>query len=137
MLKRHDELAPCGVYCGACPSFGKTCLGCASESREQKRTSKWTCGIRRCCYDAKKLDYCIECDEFPCRTYRAKLLKSHVGDPRFRYRHEIPRIFPKLLKDGVEEFLRHQAERWSCPRCGGRVLFYLYECSRCKDRIEI
>lgn len=35
MKERKSALAPCGVFCGACPSYEKTCLGCASESKEQ------------------------------------------------------------------------------------------------------
>ena len=50
------ELAPCGVWCGACPSFKKTCLGCASEDPKQKRTSKWGCRIRVCAYDKEKIE---------------------------------------------------------------------------------
>jgi len=35
-----NALAVCGVYCGACPSFNKTCLGCSCENKDQERTSK-------------------------------------------------------------------------------------------------
>ena len=46
MKDRTSEVAPCGVLCAACPSFGKTCLGCASENKNQNRISKWNCKIR-------------------------------------------------------------------------------------------
>ena len=54
--------APCGVYCGACPSLHKgTCYSCSSDDRSQKRTSKWNCKIRRCCVDEHKFEgYCLK-----------------------------------------------------------------------------
>lgn len=128
---RINELAPCGVFCGACPSFGKTCFGCPAEDKNQKRISKWSCKIRSCCYKTHNLDYCIYCDEFPCKIINKKLFETHVDDPRFAYRHEITRIFPKLLILGEEQYLQYQKDRWICPICAGRVLFYKYRCADC------
>lgn len=131
------ELAPCGVFCEACPSFNKTCLGCASESKEQHRTSKWGCKIRECCYDKKEKDFCIDCDQFPCRISRKKLLDTHRGDPKFKYRHEIPEIFPKIREMGIANYLEYQRRRWACPSCGGMVHFYHYTCSKCCKEARI
>jgi hypothetical protein len=114
MDKRTEKLASCGVYCAACPSFNKTCLGCASEDRNQKRKSKWGCRIRKCCYEQKHLDYCAYCDDFPCGIYRKKLLNTHAGDPRFTYRFEILSIFP-LKKQ------RDQNNFWHFKRNDGRA----------------
>ena len=55
-----NELAPCSVFCGACPSFNKTCFGCPSESKKQKRISKWGCKIRKCCYEEKNIKYYVK-----------------------------------------------------------------------------
>ena len=124
------ELAPCGVYCGACPSFGKSCHGCASE-RIQKRKSKWACKLRTCCYSVKSIKFCIECDEFPCKEHRKKLLDSHSADPRFEYRHEVLENFKKFTELGLERYLEYQNEKWICPYCKGRVHWYYYKCSLC------
>lgn len=137
MKSRRRELAPCGVFCGACPSYNKTCLGCASERKDQKRTSKWGCKIRKCCYDTSKIPYCIECDQFPCEKLKKKLIDSHRGDHRFRYRHEIPEVFVKMRELGVEEYHEYQKKRWTCPDCGGRILFYHYECSKCGKNMTV
>ena len=128
---RNRELAPCGVFCGACPSFGHTCLGCPAEDHNQKRISKWSCKIRRCCYETKQLNYCIQCAQFPCQIIQKKLLQTHGEDPRFVYRHEITRIFPKLLELGEKQYHQYQISRWTCPGCGGRVVFYEYRCPNC------
>lgn len=119
MEERISELAPCGVFCGACPSYKKSCLGCASENKDQKRTSKWNCKVRTCCYGIKRNNYCIECDKFPCVKINKKIIGSHSRDVRFKYRHEIPRLFEKMKEMRADEYLEFQRERWKCPSCGG------------------
>jgi hypothetical protein len=131
MNKKFDSLAPCGVYCGACPSFNKTCKGFASDDKEQKRCSKWSCKIRNCCYNEKELDFCIDCNHFPCKIIYKKLVNTHQDDPRFKYRHEIPDIFMKLKTMNLDSFLSFQTQRWKCDLCGGTIQFYLYKCGNC------
>lgn len=137
MTIRIPEMAPCGVFCGACPSFGKTCLGCASENPAQKRRSKWGCKVRNCCYQEQALDFCCECSQFPCTKHKKKLLDTHPGDPRFTYRHEVPENFIMLGKLGLPAYLAAQQERWICPHCGGRVIFYDYRCLNCGEAVHV
>jgi len=128
--KLPPELAPCGIFCGACPSFNKTCHGCSSE-KEQNRKSKWACKVRTCCYSEKQNEFCFNCEEFPCRKHRKKLLDSHKGDPRYGYRHEIIDSFKKYSELGIELFLEFQNKKWLCPACKGRVHWYYYKCGQC------
>ena len=128
--KFPPEVAPCGVYCGACPSFGKSCHGCSSE-KSQKRKSKFYCKVRKCCYSEKSLSCCFECDDFPCKEYRKKLINSHPGDPRFEYRHELVENRSVFDEKGLEQYLQYQDERFRCSKCGGRVHWYHYKCSSC------
>ncbi len=87
----YPILAPCGIYCGACPSFREDLPGLrlAGIGGAQKRKSKWGCKLRVCCYEEKELEYCNQCEEFPCQKHRKKLLDSHPGDPRFQYRRDV------------------------------------------------
>lgn len=136
MNNKFDTLAPCGVYCGACPSYNKTCKGCASDDKEQDRCSKWSCKIRNCCYNEKELDFCIDCNQFPCRNLNKKILNTHRDDPRFTYRHEIPDIFIKLKTMSLDNYLIFQTQRWKCDSCGGTIQFYHYKCKNCgKEQI--
>jgi hypothetical protein len=130
--RKFNDLAPCGVFCGACPSYEKSCRGCASEDTKQKRKSKWGCKIRNCCYEIKKLDFCIECDQFPCNIFNTKLLSTHFNDPKFTYRFEIPLISKNLKMIGIDKFHEFQLERWKCE-CGGTILFYDYKCIKCNN----
>ncbi|MFC1950857.1 DUF3795 domain-containing protein [Chloroflexota bacterium] len=125
------QMGPCGVYCAACPSYGKTCQGCGSEETSQKRRSKWGCKIRVCCLDTKGLQFCSQCDEFPCKVYRNKLTDSHPGDKRFTYRHELIDSLARLKEVGIDVWLAEQQQKWRCPQCGDTVRFYSYTCIKC------
>lgn len=134
-MELPKELAPCGVFCGACPSFNKTCLGCAAESKTQSRTSKWGCKIRKCCYEEHQLQFCALCPQFACEIITKKLIGSHSNDAKFDYRHEIPENVKMFNKLGQEEYLRYQDRKWSCKICDGRVTFYDYQCQECGKKI--
>lgn len=127
------ELAPCGIFCGACPSFNNSCFGCASDDKQQKRKSKWSCKIRTCAYSAHNIDFCFECEEFPCKELGRKLYKSHPDDPRFQYRHEVIQNLEKLSNLGVENYLKYQNEKWQCPSCKGKIHWFDYRCSQCNQ----
>jgi len=66
-----------------------------------------------------------------------KLLHSHLGEKKYKYRHEIPDIFEKIKELGEDEYLKYQKQRWSCPFCGGTVNFYHYKCSRCGKEVFV
>jgi hypothetical protein len=132
---RNNEVAPCGVLCFACPSFNRSCHGCASEIKNQKRKSKWSCKIRECCYDKMKIDYCGYCNNFPCDVINKKLIKSHKGDNKFRYRHEIPDNMEKIKSLGIEGFIKLKKKDYLCGYCGGFAYFYHYKCNQCGKEI--
>lgn len=130
MGKIPDESAPCGVFCGACPSYKKSCLGCGSEELNQRRKSKWRCKIRKCCFEDKSLNFCNDCDEFPCNLIE-KLKNSHSDDSRFNYRHEIYDNLEKIKEIGVKNWIKNQKNRFRCPKCNGRISWYRYKCNEC------
>lgn len=132
----QNLVAPCGIYCGACPGYHKgTCYGCRSNDTTQKRTGKWGCKIRRCCVDEHKFDFCNRCTEFPCKLV-IRFQKSHVGEKRFRYREETVDNLLKIKDIGVENWLKEQQRKYYCPNCQGSVVFYLYECLSCGYKID-
>jgi hypothetical protein len=137
MITAIEELAPCGVFCGACPSIGKTCRGCSSEDRQQGRGSKWGCKVRNCCYNVEKVSFCGECGKFPCKIIGKKLLDTHPGEPAFKYRHEVPDNLARMKELGLDEYLEHERQRWSCPHCGGQVVFYHYKCRSCGKAVNV
>ena len=130
------ELAPCGVYCGACPSFPTLCTGCSSADQVQRRTSWIGCQIRECCYEKKRILFCAECTEFPCEMILENLISSYPDNPKYDYRHEIPENVEKFRILGLEGYLNFQEQKWTCPLCGGRVTFYDYRCQKCGKKVR-
>ncbi|MGC9516431.1 MAG: DUF3795 domain-containing protein [Methanomicrobiales archaeon] len=125
-----DDAAPCGVFCGACPSYKISCLGCGSNNQKQKRKSKWGCKIRKCCFLDKDLNFCIDCQEFPCHLLE-KLKNSHPHDARFNYRHEIYDNLKAIKEIGVKSWLNDQYDKFKCPKCNGPIVWYKYKCKNC------
>lgn len=126
-----NGISSCGVPCFACPSLIKgTCQGCRSEA-PQKRSSKFGCKIRICSLTIKNVQFCYQCEEFPCKIIKKKLLSAHQGDKKYAYRFELTDNLQLIEKIGIEKGLKALEARWSCPECGGRIQFYHYICSDC------
>jgi hypothetical protein len=55
---------------------GVYCRGCRGE-----RTVHWSadCWILRCCVDERRLDFCYQCDDFPCE----RLATRAAGNERY------------------------------------------------------
>jgi len=63
------QFAACGLNCGLCPRYytegSSRCPGCAGEGFSEVHPS---CGILSCS-QRKGLEYCFECEEFPCKKF--------------------------------------------------------------------
>ena len=65
---RWNLVAPCGLYCGECTAFlNEECGGCRSNEGLGKEYRKY-CRIYQCS-NSKNLKICLECKEFPCKTF--------------------------------------------------------------------
>ena len=136
MLTKHfipPTLAPCGIYCGACPAYKKSCLGCASNDKKQSRRSKWSCRIRNCCYNTNGYDFCFRCGKYPCNIVNKKLFVAHIGDTKFTYRFETSEVLKNLKHMSINEYNKFQQARWKCDICGGTIRFYTYKCDKCDN----
>jgi hypothetical protein len=54
-------IARCGLACEVCMHFDLKCLGCEKENSFNSR-----CPIYDCSKE-KKIKYCLECMEYPCK----------------------------------------------------------------------
>lgn len=63
-FKRRNQLfSLCGLNCGLCPMFlGKHCGGCGNGNQ--------SCKIARCSLEHGKIEYCYECENYPCEKYQ-------------------------------------------------------------------
>ena len=118
-------IAPCGMNCALCLHCQRAlnkCPGCFSGRKVNNRPIK--CSIRLC--KKRKGDYCFECIEFPCE--RIKRL-----DKRYRERYGMSEIENlEFIRDkGMKKFLRAQAKKWHCPKCGDLISCHNDLCLKC------
>ena len=127
-------IAPCGINCGTCIAFfGYTMSG---KKRKHSCSGCWS-RERPCAFIKKKckklairqIQYCFECNDFPCKNletlekrYTEKYGLSLIGNLRF------------IQKNGIDEFLKYEKERWKCPTCGGVVCVHNKKCYTCGMR---
>ena len=68
-IRKYPMFSACGLNCGLCPRFytdgPSRCPGCGGEGFTSQHCG---CGMLSCC-QRKGLEYCFECDEFPCKKY--------------------------------------------------------------------
>ena len=128
-----ELLAPCGMNCAICRAYiayahhlprvrGKItyCAGCLPRAKN--------CYIKRGCKKLSKhqLQSCSECDTMPCEKL------AHL-DKRYRERYDMSMVENlKLLKvKGIDEFLKNQAEKYTCPNCGEMICVHDAKCLIC------
>jgi len=107
-------LAPvCGIYCGDCRFLGKTCGGCGDVKGRPFWTAQMpsgVCPLYDCCANAKKLEHCGLCDDFPCKTF-LNLRDPNMSDEEFR-KSVISR------DESLERRARIGTEKWLAERRG-------------------
>lgn len=120
MNPNEQTAAICGLFCGTCPCYPDDCHGCLS----QKLTPHCTIcsnGFREC---AKKYNVtrCYECREFPCsrlETFSHQHYQNGIGH------HEL--VIPNLEQmksNGVENWVKEQTEKNTCPKCGKLIYWF-------------
>ncbi len=126
-----DIVAPCGMNCGICVAkFGYTMKG---EKRKHEcsgcRSRKSQCAFikQQCPRLAKEhINYCFECTDFPCGALRTL-------DKRYRIKYNMSMIenLEYIKKNGINQFLKNEEERWKCPSCGGVICVHNNVCYSC------
>jgi hypothetical protein len=139
--------AYCGLYCASCTVFlatknntisklaeewGKnvndiTCCGCKSQTVTEFCRS---CALKTCAA-AKGLEFCIECDDFPCRS-----LENFKNDKRYPYHIEVYDSLKTIKEHGVEYWLDEMKKRWSCSQCGREHGWFTLECPDCGNKLN-
>lgn len=123
-------IAPCGMNCYICMAYLRKknkCPGCRIEAN--KPVTRVICKIKTCeTLTENKLAFCFECENVPCKNLK------HL-DKRYRTRYNMSMIenLENIQKIGIEEFLKNEKIRWTCPECGGTVCVhkgYCYDCGK-------
>lgn len=153
--------AACGTYCGACPAYlarhgedaqkemkpaksasgpakalkgvppsnwmdGLVCDGCLSGGVLAAHCRN--CAIRLCAAGKQSDSRCTACEELPC--YR---ITNLINMGRYLHREEYLPNLKKFREMGIQEWVKYEEERWSCPRCGRPIRWYDAKCAACGE----
>ncbi len=135
--------AVCGLFCPACTIFIGTredherlkvlaehahkpveelrCDGCRSEKRCYYCRER--CKMGKCASE-KGVDFCGECNEYPCEDLRA----FQAAMP---HRIELWKSQERIKEVGYEKWYREMIEHYSCLKCGTINSAYDLKCRNC------
>ncbi len=136
----QELIAPCGMDCNVCSGYlamqhdlkGKgirmsSCKGC------RPRDKKCAFLKKRCaCLLNHSIQFCYECADFPCEQL-AQL------DTRYStlFHMSLLENLASIKKNGMEQFLKDEEEKWRCPTCGGVICCHNGLCFECDtDRLR-
>jgi hypothetical protein len=148
---KEKLVAPCGLYCGACPmflasqekdeqkskailqqGFGRgpmmltkdfECDGCIAGGRVASFCRR--CAMRECAANTKKVTRCADCSHFPCSKI------ANFNNDTMAHHSEVLANCRKLKEVGIKEWAKREEERWHCPQCKANIAWYDKTCSKC------
>ena len=101
-FNRQNQLfSLCGLNCGLCPMFlNKNCPGCGGGEGNQ------SCKIARCSLEHGKIEYCYECEKYPCEKYQ------HIDDYDSFITHKRRKADLERAKNiGIEQYNLEQQKK--------------------------
>ncbi len=130
-LKYQGMIAPCGMNCGLCIGHlrqRKPCEGCLGSHDANKPEGCRVCTIVACEHLAgTEAGFCYACPKYPCRRLKAL-------DKRYSTKYGMS-MFENLAfiqGNGLEEFLRSEEKKWTCPECGSGLSVHRDYCLGCQ-----
>ena len=89
------------------------------------------CKIRDCAVN-RKVDHCIECDEYPCKLFDDSLLNKDLQQilPHLKL---VPENLKLIKEKGSEKWLEDQEKLWKCPQCQMDSSWYAISCTKCGE----
>ena len=130
----EELIAPCGMNCAICSGY----LALEHDVKSKGIRMPYCSGCRprdkQCAFLKKKCElllaakvrYCYECGSFPCERL------EHL-DKRYRTYFKMSMIdnLEYIKKNGINQFLEKEKERWTCPECGGVICCHNGICFDC------
>jgi hypothetical protein len=131
----EELVSPCGMNCGRCSGYLALqhdvknkgirmpyCIGCRPRDKQCAFLKKRCKRLLQ-----KKVDFCFECPEYPCRNLQ------HI-DERYRtFFHLSPLENLNFIKThGVKKFLQRDYTQWKCSTCNEMICCHNGLCFQCK-----
>lgn len=97
--RRNQLFSLCGLNCGICPMLlGNHCNGCGNGNQ--------SCKIARCSLEHGKIEYCYECEQYPCEKYQ------HIDEyDSFIVHRRQKEDLEKAQNIGIEQYNLEQQEK--------------------------
>ena len=107
-VRAYPLFSACGLNCGLCPRYytdgSSRCPGCGGENFLETHCS---CSILPCC-ERRNIEYCFECDEFPCKKYDG----ADLSDSFITHKNQFKDL-EKAKRIGMDEYAKDQSEKIS------------------------
>jgi hypothetical protein len=144
-------VAPCGLYCGACPMYLATqdkdgerfkalmkqfsggnmqfkqedllCDGCIANGRVATFCRK--CAIRACAEEKSNVARCSDCSDSPCARI------TGFNNDGMTHHAEVLANLRQIRAMGMKEWTKHEEDRWRCPQCRTAISWYDAACPKC------
>ncbi|MBN2543635.1 DUF3795 domain-containing protein [bacterium] len=138
--------AYCGLYCGACGVFKANKMNIVEETAKKWKLKPENIRCHGCksdmiavfctdchlklCAEKKKVEFCYECDEYPCENL------LNFRNDEHPHHSVILNNLEYIKENGLQEWLRQQAKRWSCSKCGTEFSWYEETCQSCGTKLH-
>ena len=129
-----ELVAPCGMDCNICSGYLAICHDVKSKGIRMSACQGCRPRDKQCAFLKKRcaslknhtISFCYECKEYPCENL------VHI-DTRYKtyFRMSLLENLTAIQKNGIEKFLRNEAEKWRCPTCGGVLCCHNGLCFHC------
>ncbi|MDD2315696.1 MAG: DUF3795 domain-containing protein [Proteiniphilum sp.] len=135
-LRYTGLIAACGMNCGLCIGYlreKKPCSGCSLIKDANMPQACRSCKIVNCDLLAStESGFCFDCEKYPCS--RLKML-----DKRYRTKYGMSMIenLAYIKDQGLDEFIKHEQEKWKCKVCGAGLSVHRKFCLQCKTAYEV
>ena len=105
-VRAYPQFSACGLNCGLCPRYytdgPSRCPGCGGEGFLKTHCG---CSILPCC-ERKEIEYCFDCDEFPCKKYDG----ADSSDSFITHKNQFTDL-EKAKQIGIEAYMKEQEEK--------------------------
>jgi len=132
---KAELIAPCGMNCNLCSNYLALqndvkakgvklpyCNGCRLQNKKCSFIKK---KCKKVLYN--KVDFCYECNEFPCELFKQLVFKKYET----LYRMNMVENLQYMKEYGLAKFLEAEKKKWECPNCGKTICCHNGICYYC------
>ena len=149
-------VSPCGYCCLSCPGYEHSvctdevaiektaeranrpihgfkgrCLGC--RQKQGRLRGDTFCKTYECCVNEKGLDFCYQCEEFPCSAIESFPFgpgKKIMKDSTSKWRAKVAELGED---EGGIEWAKQECGRYRCSSCGEPHIRGAQTCDACGE----